>query len=195
MLALTAIKRPTSLQSALEEFSERRREVERAKYLLHIAERETRSKRDELSREKASARWDLVHDSRPFISPRAYAYFNNDGTLVHAHESGFLKYASSSERHEIYALNELLPSIDDAPTRNRPVSKNAFYASIEGVFSIQLDVMNAIHYGGYRAESGTTLKDVITGKMKIILRRWLSRRRGASLRQLHLYIDDPNLVL
>lgn len=55
--------------------------------------------------------------------------------------------------------------------------------------------MNAIHYRGSDGGRGTRLVDIVTGKMKGLLRRWTSGERAKSLREIHLHIDDPGLVI
>ena len=55
--------------------------------------------------------------------------------------------------------------------------------------------MNALHYRGSTSERVTVLREVVTVKMKGILKPWLTGSRAAHLSQVHLHIDDPSLVL
>ena len=55
--------------------------------------------------------------------------------------------------------------------------------------------MNALHYRGSTGERGTVLREVVTGKMKGILKPWLTGSRAEHFIQVHFHIDDPSLVL
>lgn len=55
--------------------------------------------------------------------------------------------------------------------------------------------MNAIHYRCDDGGRGTKLGEIVIGKMKRLLRRWVKGKRASSLRQLHLHIDNPTIVI
>ena len=54
--------------------------------------------------------------------------------------------------------------------------------------------MNSLHYRRNTGDLGTSFGDMVCGKMRTILRAWVTSRRG-SLTQVHLHIDDPSLVI
>ena len=62
-------------------------------------------------------------------------------------------------------------------------------------FSLQLELMNALHFRGDSGERGTYLPSIETGKMKNVLRLFLCGTSTKELHQLHLHIDDPKDVI
>lgn len=191
----TMPKRPRSKEAYSKVLQDRRRKISKMKDAYHDEERAAlRVHNDEYLKEILK-RWDILHVSRYLVSPFADCFFNNNGHLNHGAKSKFLKYSARGNRDIMYSMNELQRS-GRCNSRNRgAVSRNLFDYRLPGYLTVQVDVMNAIHYRGDTGGRGTSLQGVVTGKMKTVLRAWIAGPRARWLRQLHLHVDDPSLVL
>ena len=134
--------------------------------------------------------WDSVHWSRHLISPFADCFCDRNINLSHGTKSRFAKISRRNNCDIIYPLNEL---VHNASSNSIPT--NLFDTTIPIYFSLQLDLMNALHFGGDSGERGTSLQSIVTGKMKNVLRRWLCGMSAKELRQAHFHKDDPNYVI
>ena len=142
------------------------------------------------------ARRDELHANRYLISPFADCFMDHEGKLNHGAKSRFFKYAVRDNRDIIYPMNDmrqLAASRGNASTAKG--STNIFDRSVRSHLTLQLDVMNALHYRRNTGDRGTSLRDFITSKMKSVLRHWITGTGAAHLRQMHLHVDDPNFVL
>lgn len=73
----------------------------------------------------------------------------------------------------VFCFNEYLSKlrlpqqeIVRSTTGHGDVSLRVFKHQPKPYFSIQIDVMNALHYRGDSGERGTTIVDIVTSKMK-----------------------------
>lgn len=112
------------------------------------------------------------------------------GKLQFGTKSSFLRSTVRGNRDVIYTLNAF-----SAEGKTRKVSSPIYKSSIRHWFSLQIDVRNALHYRGDSGERGTSLREIVAGKMREVLRRWLTDSMAVHLRQIHLHIDDPNYNL
>lgn len=58
-----------------------------------------------------------------------------------------------------------------------------------------MDVMNVLHYRGNTGDRGTSLLHIVAGKIRTILRLWMTGPRAQHLHQIHLHIDDPSRLI
>ncbi|PXF41198.1 hypothetical protein BWQ96_09092 [Gracilariopsis chorda] len=187
-------KRPRSREAFMKTVQECRRKLSKLKDALHAEERLALSTGNHLYLKEVLARWDALHESRYLISPYADSFLNQDGHVGHGVKSRFLKYSSADNREVLYPMNDLVPTEKDGNTL-RNVSRNRLDTCMPFYATVQIDVMNALHYREDSGQRGTSLENVVTGKMKAILWLWITGPRAQPLQQLHLHIDDPVQVL
>ena len=132
-------------------------------------------------------RWDEAHHKRHVISAFADCFYHMDGNINHGSKSRFMKYSIRDNRDIYYPFN--------AFAVGHRVSQNIYSASIAPFFSVQIDIMNSLHHLGDIRERGTSVMEVVTGKMKSVLKPWITGTRTARLHQIHLHIDDPSLLI
>lgn len=176
---------------------DRRRKFSKLKDALHEEQRLAMRSGNADYANQIMIRWDKLHAARHLLSPFANCFRNNEGDLSHGSKSRFLKYLTRGRRDKVFPMNDI--DIDGAGTSSvsnfAGVSRNLYVSGLPAYLTIQLDVMNALHYRGHTGHRGTALRDVITGKMKSVLRPWITGTRGRSLRQVHLHINDPSYFL
>lgn len=143
-----------------------------------------------LGLQEASSRWDSVHEQRHLLSPFTDAFCAVDGEMNHAQKSRFLKNSTNRGRDIIYTFDKYLPHYPEG----HQISHSLYSSNLQW-FSIQMEVMNALHYRGDDGQRGTTVLDVVTGKMNTLLRKWIARGNASTLQQIHLHIDDPTLLI
>lgn len=143
--------------------------------------------------EDVMSRWDTLHAKRYLISPFADCFVSHDGNLNHATKSRFSKYAVGGNRDIIYPMKELRNGLHG--NADIVVSRNLFDSGLRPYATLQVDVMNALHCRGSTGERGIYLENVVTWKMKSVLRPWITGPRSKLSRQIHLHIDGPGLVL
>ena len=137
--------------------------------------------------EGAMKRWDEAHHKRHVTSAFADCFYDMDGNINHGSKSRFMKHSTRDNRDVCYPFNAFAVGYR--------VSQNIYSAAIAPFFSVQIDIMNSLHYRGDTGERGTSVMEVVTGKMKSVLKPWLTGTRAARLHQIHLHIDDPFLLI
>ena len=187
--AFSGMKRPKGKEAYVKLLNDRRRKLSKMKDSFSIALQKAVSKGQKSVLEEFIRRWDKLHNKRYLVTAFADSFWDNTGNICHSPKSRFLKYGAKGNREVCYPLNSF-GGDDDVS-----VSQNLYEAQIVPYFSLQVDVMNALHYRGSTGERGTVLREVVTGKMKNMLRPWVTGTRAKYLSQIHLHIDDPSLVL
>ena len=132
-------------------------------------------------------RLDEAHHNRHVISAFADCFYDMDGNIKHGSKSRFMKYSTRDNRDVCYPFTAFAVC--------HRVSQNIYSATIAPFFSVQIDIMNSLHYRGDTGERGTSVMEVVTGKMKSVLKPWIAGTRAALLHQIHLHIDDPSLLI
>lgn len=62
-------------------------------------------------------------------------------------------------------------------------------------YSIQLSVMNALHCRGDSTDGGTVLRIVVTGKIKSIIKPYVTGAAARHLKEVHLHVDKPTKII
>lgn len=185
-------RRDSSGQKATKMLSDRRRELSKAKDAVHIEERKAMRAGNTADLDIIMNRWDKLHESRHLISPFADCFFEADGTICLPRKSRFLRYTLRDARDIVYPFNQSLERNGDL---HQVASNTLFSERLGPIHSIQIDVMNALHYRGSGMDGGTDLEGIVTSKMRASMKRWLSGPNERHLKQLHLHIDDPKELI
>lgn len=189
------LKRPDSKEASSKVVQQRRRLIPSMNDLFHAEQRQGMRTSNNAYLSEVLHQWDNLHSSRYLISPFADCFVNSEGHLNHGTTSRVLKYSVSCNRDIFYPMNEIHTTDGQRSSNGFLVSPNVFRAGLPPYASMQLDVMNALHYRGDTGQRGTSLAQMVTGKMKSVLRPWVTGLRAQRLTQAHLHIDDPRLVL
>ena len=167
--------------------NERRRNLSKIKDSFSFEQRKAVLTKNEEYLAEVMRRWDQAHERRYIISPHADCFYDMHGNLNHGSKPRFVKCSTRDNRDVCYPFNTLKVG--------NIVSKNLYSANMSSFFSVQIDIMNARHYRGGTGEWGTSLMDVVTGKMKNVLKSWINAVRAKALHQIHLHIGDPSLLI
>lgn len=187
-------KRPRNKAAFSKALQDRRRSLSKMKDVLHEEQRNAMREGNDTNLQELMLRWDAVHLQRHLITPFADCFVSHDGQLNHGTKSRFLKFTTRGNRDIVYPLNDIDGEPSGGDSRAK-VSRNIFDTAVPPYSTLQIDVMNALHYRGDTGQRGTSLEDIVVGKMKSVLRPWITGRRAVRLQQLHLHIDDPNFVI
>lgn len=129
------------------------------------------------------------------MSPYAECFIYMNGDLNHLSKSKFLKFSMRCNRDIIYSMNMLQSVLETESIPAKEVSPAIYETNLAPYLTLQRDVINALHYRGDSGERGTSLVDIVTGKMKTVLGPWITAERVKLLTQIHLDIDDPTEVI
>ncbi|PXF40071.1 hypothetical protein BWQ96_10222 [Gracilariopsis chorda] len=117
---------------------------------------------------------DVLYASRYLISPFADCFLDHEGKLNNGAKSEFLKYAVRDNWDIIYPMNGMTWSAVGRGNANTSMeSANILDSSIRSYLTVQFHVMNALHYRCNTGDRVTSLRDVITSKMKSVLTHWI----------------------
>lgn len=143
-------------------------------------------------------RWESVPALRYLVFPLADCFTNSCGQHFHRSKSTFLKYSTQVKVR--YPLNELASnscnhSSREGSNKSHMVSKSLYSGMPFPYSTIQIDAMNGLHYRGDSGQGGTTLSEIIVGKMISVLHPWLNGLQASYLKQIHLHVDNDSQII
>ena len=191
------VKKARNPKAAL---SERRLALNKLMTSLTLAEHKAIELGDSRGAESARKRWNMLHSARHLLSPYADAYKSLRSTVRHANKSQLLsalnlEFLTDVEEPSTSSVSDATFSSVQRPQTGRRNVSHYYDYCMPRYFSVMIDIMNHVWCRGSDGRRGNTMFDVTVLKMKQVLRPWFSGRRGESLKQVHLHIDDPRNVI
>ncbi|PXF47001.1 hypothetical protein BWQ96_03191 [Gracilariopsis chorda] len=189
----TVLKSSKVTKDPKKALSDRRYVLSKVMTTLTLAEHAALSSGDPEGAEHARKQWNVLYSARHMASPFADAY--------RSFEQGAAGMRHAQKSHILNASNlEGFQEGEDGDDVGIPVRETkavSFYYDYQfpSYASVMVDVMNHIWTRGTDGRRGNSIFHVTVMKLKHFLRPWFSGSRGKQLRQLHLHVDDPSIVI